>query len=528
MRCLIKMGLITVLLSTPVHAQTLDHLSGPLIPQGRYLYTVGTGYFHLQERGTHGSASFGEFSSEPDYWSIINHFTFTPLKNTELHFGVVNNFSTESPRYTYNPMNVLVFQNDYRLNQFHEFDIDLRHRRGNTEFYLNSFHNDLDSQWHSAPGFVEGDFFTDIQSHFEDIKIGARQAHEQWDWKGHARYRHGMMRRTNTYYPTTPDTRRNYYQDLRAHVTFGLEGNYRQNDQIEYSSGLIYTLPYKYKFEFQQFNPSSTTNFISATYRLSQQFHIPLGVDYQYNSAWRFNVRSDLNYAKQRGDIYEKETTDLFSNVSTRTLHYFQTMPTLEVSYFYDAGLQSRDDIILKVTNNLLCKSQFKFTLTAQQDFTHLNKEDGNGSQNIIDPYHIFKSPLENFQVGTEYAAFLTGNSSSAFSNVKPQDYSRVQAAFQYGILDNLNMEIKAGFQSRSSVHQYVFENNISNRHYVFEPYYFYELNTDWQVTKDSLFEVDVYFVPRYKTFLETDIHPEPFKARTEYIHATVKFSYLF
>jgi len=523
--------LIFIVLLIPASAQSasLDDFAGALVPQHRYLYSLDLSYFHLQERGVHGSASFGEFDSEPDYWTIRNALRFTPLVNTEVRLGLGKTFSQVYQRLTYDTdPSTLDFLNDYRVDQFHEFELDVRHRRGKYEYFLESYGNDQNASWHSAPGSVEGNFFTHIDSHYEDIAAGVRLADEKLALQAKVRYRAGKIRRTNDFFATSPVTRRNYFQELRAHVTPELVFDFQIRDHLKIHSGLAYTTPYKYKFEFQQFNPAGTTNFISATYSMSNQIFIPMSLEVDVREDFMLRFSSDLIVTKQRLDAYEKETTGLFSNVSTRKLTYYNWKPTMEMSYLHDADKEKREDVFASLTKELLQKNQFKFSLLLQQDETTLNKGTGNGTQNIIDPYNNFLYPLDNFVAGSEHSAFLAGNSSSSFSNVQPQDFFKMEAGFLYGVTDALNTEVRFGFQSRSSVHQYVFDNTISNRHYIFEPYHYVQWITDWQVAEESLVSLDMYFVPKYKTFLTTDIHPQEFEVETEYLNATVSFTKLF
>ena len=263
--------LIVLLIPALAESVTLDNLSGPLVPQHRYLYSLDTFYSYMQERGLHGSASFGLYDSRPDYWTIHNALRFSPLKDTEVEIGEGETFSTTYKRLTYDRMDVLKYVNDYNAGQFHAFDMEARHRQGPYEYYVHAYANRQNPDWHNSAGFTEANFFTYIRTHYEDITAGLRHAQDKWAWDARLRYRNGRIRRVNYYYTGGSTIPRAYEQQLRGHMTPEITFQYHIADGLTVHSGLAYTTPYKYKFTFQQ-----TTHFIGATYKMSRQLFIPL------------------------------------------------------------------------------------------------------------------------------------------------------------------------------------------------------------------------------------------------------------
>ena len=233
--------------------------------------------------------------------------------------------------------------------------------------------------------------------------------------------------------------------------------------------------------------------------------------------------------ARQRLDAYE-ETGGTLTTFPAKKLTYYNTQPTVEITYFHDAGKAEKDkDVFSSLTKEMLQKNQFRLSLLGKADKTSLNKNDVNGSQNIIDPYNNFLYPLDNFVAGSQDSALLAGNSSSSFSNVEPQNFFKLETALRYGLTDTLNSALKFGYQFGSAVHQYVFDLNITNRFYIFEPYYYVQWGTDWKVGKEGLLSLALYYVPKYKTFMTYDVaNSTEFEEETQYLRAQVVFKKLF
>jgi len=175
----------------------------------------------------------------------------------------------------------------------------------------------------------------------------------------------------------------------------------------------------------------------------------------------------------------------------------------------------------------LLKRNQLLVHLKYFRDITHLRKNGSNGAANILDAESIFKYPLDNFVAGTEYSSFLAGNSTLNTPDVHPQNYHQIEVMFNYGVWDTFNAGIGVGYRSRSGVHQFTFA-DLASRQYQFEPYKFIDFSADWRLSENGLFTFDLHYVPKYKTFLKTDIHPKSFEVTTEYAKTEIAYHYLF
>jgi hypothetical protein len=211
-------------------------------------------------------------------------------------------------------------------------------------------------------------------------------------------------------------------------------------------------------------------------------------------------------------------------------LTYYNTQPTLTLTYLYDNNKKIEQDEFSKLTKDLLLKKQFLIEIQYEKDVTHLNKNSANGPLNLIDPYNTFLYPLDYFVISTEYSAFLTGNTSRFVTNINPQNYYRGQFAFTYGITDNFNAGFKIGYHSSSSLHHFTLY-DIASRFYKFKPYYFFDVNLDWRATKNSLLSFSSHFVPEYRTSLNIDgTTPQEYeyKAKNYYLAVSLQIKILF
>ena len=552
-----QIGIIAVPIIIFLHALSafagqLDELYAPLVEKGRVYSRSAFSFFSLIEEGIHGHMSFAEFESEPDYQTLRETLTFSPLEKWEVRIGYGKDFNADYSRPTYNPSGNISFYNKHDLDFLHHFDFGLRRRFDRSELYVEGYGNKGKSSWNSAPGFVEPDFFTTIRSHYENTKLGWRFISDsedkaaltdlsyltrsllhqgQLNLESSIEYKRGKVWRHNKFYGTSPATLRNYTHDLQPHFipNFGLK--YGINDKTELISGLTYELPHRFKYEFQQFNPSGTTNFIIANYKVEKKVSVPLGVMFRPLANLEIALSSDTVYGAQRLEGYEKEPIpDSTTVFPKKRLRYVQTKPTLDLTYLLNPKEGKEKSDINQYTIRLLDRNQLLVKMKYFRDITHLRKNASNGAVNILDAETIFKYPLDNFLAGSEYAAFLTGNSSSTTPDVFPQNFHRAELNFNYGLGSTFNVGIGGGFQSRSGVHQHVFSNDISSRQFQFEPYNFYNVTADWQFSKNSLLTFRLHYVPQYKTFMITDVpaHIKSFEVATEYVKTEAAFHFLF
>jgi len=539
----------TLLFGSVVYAAGLDDLYTPLLSSGKKLYKSDLDYYEMGEKGQHGSASFGAFDSEPQYFSFRQHLRFSPINLLEIGLGYGMDLPASYNRTTYNPAGSVAFFNQYDLDFIHHMNFDLRRRFSNSEFYIDGYINRQRASWNSAPGLVVPNFFTLIHSHYEDIKTGFRYLSSgqntqdrsnlskvthslleegQFNWEAELGYKRGNLIRDNEFLGTVPPTTRTYRHHLRPHLIPRIGFRYGLDENLEFQSGLSYKPPMRFKFEFKQFTPSlSTTNFIIANYKVEKEVNLPLKLIYRPRPNVEISLLSNTTYGVQTLNSYEKETEDTITNFPKKRLRYLNTAPTFKLTYLYEAGKQNMVSEFRQLTKNFLAQNQLLVDFQYQKDITHLRKNGANGTQNIIDPETLFFYPLDNFIAGTEYAAFLAGNSSLNTTDVHPQNFHRVEMNLKYGVRDNFNAGLGVGYQSGSGVHQFTYA-DLASRFYRFEPHYFFNFLADLQLTDNSLLTFKLHYVPWYKTFMRTDIHPEEFEVTTDYVQTAFSFQILF
>jgi hypothetical protein len=203
------------------------------------------------------------------------------------------------------------------------------------------------------------------------------------------------------------------------------------------------------------------------------------------------------------------------------------------VSYLYDNNRKIEPDEFSKVTKNLLAQGQCLVEVSYQQDVTSLHKNANCGTQNMIDPYNIFMYPLDAFVYGSEYSTFYTGNSSRSAANVLPQNFFFYLMGLKYGLTSRLNAGVRVGYRSSSRLHHFTLGTpnqvyDLKNRYYQFKPYYFFDVLSDWRLTRNSIISVAWHYVPEYDTLVRISGLAKEFKTRDEYGDLAVNLKVLF
>ena len=120
-----------------IYAAGMDDLYSPLVGEDRYLYGIKITDFDMTERGTHGSASFSDFNSDPSLVSAYQTLRFSPVSHLELETGYGHYFPRDYTRSTYDgPTPRLDTIQEHTLHFFQDYFFKLRHRKDALETYI--------------------------------------------------------------------------------------------------------------------------------------------------------------------------------------------------------------------------------------------------------------------------------------------------------------------------------------------------------------------------------------------------------
>lgn len=529
-------------------AASLDDLYAPLLAKDSYLYQIKVSQYGMTERGEHGNVSFGRFEADPNLVNLSHSLRFSPLIGFEVETGYGHHFPREYKRSTYDdPTGALDTVQDYTLDYFQDYFFKARFRKGNYETFFR-FQEKRQKAKSDAVLLLNNTIsFDDIVSHYEDLNFGIHYlseekgaqntnsyfqmtrpllAGQQANVELNVSFRNGKAKSSSDIYSSGTLFIREYKHQLRPHFIPEVRLRYGVSDQIELESGFSYTSPFKYKYEYIQFN-ATFPNLITGTYKIENNLKAPLKLTYRPTDDLSVSFASDFNYIKQRLDSWEKENDGSSTLYAVRKVRYYNTQPTLEVSYFHQAGKQLAKSEFSSLTKQLLRHEQYLMNFRYQHDITSLKKADGNGTQNVIDPYNVFLYPLDQFVSGTEYGTFLNGNRITRAAAVSPQNYYTLETSLMYGVRDTLNVGMDIGYRSGNSLHHFTVH-DLVERFYRFEPYYYFNWMADWQIKENSLLSFKLHYVPQYKTFLETSIDATQFEDETRYYEASLALQVLF
>ena len=530
------------------YAADLDEVYGPLVKKGSVLYAGKVNFFVLDEEGTHGSSTEDKFEAAPCLPSFGNLLKFSPLDSLELALGLDQDFPAKYKRFTYNNSGGLASIQKYEIDYFMDFILGLRIRRGPTEAYLDISEKRQKTNWGYGDYPAPANYFSYIRAHYEDFKLGLRFLSEektpqeqsnlsklseallsdnQMNLEAELGYKKGKLRRTTDYYHSAGLYIYNFYHVLKPHFIPKIAIRYGLNKDLEVGTGLFYTTPFKYEYEYKRYDPGGTSRLIFGAYKLKNNFYVPLSLRYRPRTNLEFMFSSDFNSITQKLDYREKNIADTVINYPPKKLIYYNTIPTLKVAFLCDDKKKIQEDEFSALTKDLLLKNQCLIEFLYKKDITHLRKGSSNGPQNIIDPYNVFLYPLDYFVAGSEYASFFTGNYSKTATNILPQNYYLCQVGFNYGVTDNLNAGFRFGYHSSSSLHHFTLSDMVS-RFYRFRPYYYFDTSCDWRVSKNSLFSFNSRFIPKYTTYLTEGEYPDEFHSKNNYVEVSFSLKILF
>jgi len=539
--------MLAVLRPSPVYAAGLDGIYSPLVDRGQFFYQSEFSSFDINEDGSHGSASFGRFESDPRLTSVSHSMRFSPVSGLELEAGYGQILPQNYTRLTYDgPTSALNTEQDYTLVHFQDYVFNLRLRKGLFESYLIFQEKRQKAKADTVLLLNNVTAFDDIHSHYEDLKFGVRYlsagkeppeknnyfqltdpllTEEQINVEARVGFKNGKIENSSDIYVGSTLSVREYFHQLRPHFIPEVFLRYGLNDRLQIESGFSYTTPFKYNYEYREFK-TGFPNSITGTYKIENNFSAPLKLIYRPANNVSVALSSDFNYVKQRVDSWEKETNNSITDFDTRKLRAYNTKPTIELAYFHGADKPISADEFSSLTKPMLRRGQVLISFKYQKDITSLKKADGNNAQNVIDPYSLFLYPLDLFVSGSEYGSFFLGNKTTRAAEVNPQNFYLLETSLMYGLRDDLNAGLEIGYRSLSSLHHFTVQ-DLTDRFYRFEPFYYFNFLADWQAKKNSLLSLKVHYVPQYKTFLD-DSNPEIFEAETQYYEVSVAWKVLF
>jgi len=537
-------------------AADFNGLYQPLLKKGEYLLSEEFEFFKLKEKSLHGSTTYESVSSSPGFYTLDTSLKALLLNNLEGELLFNTGIPSEYCRKTDNQAGGLGVVQDYHINYLRDYGLNLRLRKEPFEAYLSVLELTQEDDWRSAPYPDAADYFTYTLAHFENFRLGMRfltnedkknerkglallnrplLEKNQVNLEAEIGYKGGSVRRNSFYYSGGSSLSYNYHHRLEHHFIPKINAAYGIGDNLELRSGLSFTSPYKYYFEFKRMG-STSTRALRASYLLDRNFEIPLSLRLRPKDNLEFLFSSEFSFTRQRLDYWIKEASGAITGYESKELDYFNTRPSLTLNYFYDARKEIKVDNFSLLSKTLLSRGQFLLGLTFQKDFTHLNKNNANGPQNIIEPYSIFLYPLDNFVAGSEYAAFFTGNTSSSAADVRPQNFYLYRISFNYGLTDRLNAEVRMGYHSSSRLHHFTLGNHtvtpspydLRSRFYLFKPFYCFDLITQYRMTKNSIVSLGWHYVPEFTTIIDIQDLSEEFKDTNRYHQVSLAVKILF
>ena len=318
-------------------AANLDDIYKPLLQKNRFLLESEASYYRMNEIGNHGSATYGEFKSTPDYMDLQNtlSFSITDSLNIKAGFGAL--LPAEYTRTTYNAAGGNDIQR-YKVQHMYDFSAGARARLGQVDFFSEVLARRQRSTWDYAPYPNPTCFFTMIKSHSEDVRAGLRFITEdeplfiesnlskikrpllrekQVNLETNVTYRSGEALRGSEFF-FAGVTRYNYFHDIKAHYEPELIVRYGIRDNLEAETGISYQTPLIYHLNADRFNPAGTTVFTDGIYKVEHKARIPCAVRYRADDKIEIAFSSPVEMAHQRLDYWQKQAGGALATVAKR------------------------------------------------------------------------------------------------------------------------------------------------------------------------------------------------------------------
>jgi hypothetical protein len=530
-----------------VSAAELDDIYTPLLNNDRMLYTGQLDYFELDERGVNGGAAYGEFDSVPYFSSINNTLRASILPLLELKLGYKETLPADYGRFTYSAQGPLSTYQEFDLKYFRDINISGRMRKEPVEIWVDFLRRRHKSGWNLATIPNPTNYYVYNKVYYDNVKGGiryllpSRGPQEKSNLSIFTRplmeegqsnievsfdFEEGRLRRLTDYY-LRGKLKYNYFHYFKPHLTPSLLVRYGMSKDLELETGISYTTPFRYKYVYENYTRTGTSNFVVGNYRLRNNFYFPIKCRYRPCDNLEIMISSDFNLKNQRLDYWQKTTNGSITNYSPRELTYYNFQPTMKANYLFGADKTIEEDELSSQTGSLLKIHQFLIEFQYKKDLTFLDKNQANGDQNIIDYHNLFLYPLDFFVGGTEYAGLLTGNYTRYAENVIDQNYHLIETSFTYGITDNLNAGAKAGYRSGSSHKNFTLHDRNSH-YYKVNPYYFFDLLCNWRLTENSLLSFKAHVVPEYTAQIWRSGDAKGYKAENNYFKTSLALHILY
>lgn len=528
----------------------LDDLYKPLLRKKRFLYEGKARSYFKKENGIHGRGTFGKFDASPWFFKSENVLQFAPLDFLNIGLIMDETFPAKYERTTHDLGGTIATRQEYRLNYFRTYGAILRARMEPVEFYFYYKKNWQRSRTTSTPEPSPMNFFTYTKASFDEAKAEMRYISpsgssegpksnlskikqpllekNQVSMRGGVGYRSGSLgMRTEFMILPAGNFRIRHFQRLMAHFEPQFVLKFGLLDNLELESGLAYTTPFQYRYEFKQFSPAGTSLLITGKYRWEDNFYIPTALRYRYRKNIELKLSSDFHTIKQRMEYSQKNVNNTLTLFPDRELRYYNIQPLAELTYLYSAGRTIEEDEFQLLTKKLLRKNQWLFEAQYKRDITYLSKRANNGPLNIIDPYNIFLYPLDFYVAGTEHAVFLTGNASATATNVIPQNYHQIKLGATHGLTDYLNLGIIGGYRMTSALAHFTLPDQ-RRRSFKFKPYCFFDTLVDWRLTKKAILSFQSHIVPNHETLYTRQGDVREYKSEDSYFDFILSLKALF
>ena len=506
----------------------------------------------MNEEGFHGSTSFSDFRSDPRLLALKHSLRFSPLNRWEVEAGYGQHLPQSYTRQTNDgPTAALDTEQKYYLNHLQDYFLNVRHRRENGEAYF-SFKEKRQKAKSDAVLLLNSTVsFDDINAHFEDMALGWRVLTREDEARTQKKYldivypqlsggqthfdfrtgfKKGKMKNSSDIYVSGGLFVINYTHELRTHFLPGVLAKYGLSDKLEIGSGITYTTPFKYVYEFERLDSDGDTNLIRASYSTDIQLAVPVNVLYRPADNMAVKISTDFQFTDQRLDYHQRQVDTgvvTTTNFNARKLKAYNVKPTIELSYLFGEDSEGEAEPFQQLAKPLLKHRQTLIKARFLRDITHLNKAAANGTHNVIDPNNVFLYPLDLFVSGSEYGSFFLGNKTTRAAESPQQNYYELDLGFLYGIRDNLNAGLSVGYHSESTLHHFTLH-DLANRFYRFEPYNYFDFLVDWKVKDNNMLTLQVHYVPQYQTNLESSAQDEAFEVETRYYAASITWKVLF
>ncbi|MFH0732623.1 MAG: hypothetical protein V2A72_06875 [Candidatus Omnitrophota bacterium] len=519
------------------YAADLNDLYKPLLEKDKFLYQLEAHYFNLEERGIHGGAAFDRFDANPHFIDIENSLIISPDDTWDVGLGYTETLHTSYKRFTYNPSYALSTTNEQDIEYLRGYNFSLRKRIEPFDILLRFSGNRQKAQWDSTPNLAATNMFTCIRSHYEELKANLRYLSgaaasavkdnlsklkysllnkQQLNLDAGLGYKQGSIKRNTEYYFAGSPNNYNIYHNLEFHLIPEFKARYGLLDNLQIEGGVAYTTDFKYKYDYRYFLPNQTSTFVYASYKLTENFSVPARLDFRPKENIGISLFSDFHTAKQRMDYWQKNTNNTITTFEPLEITYYGAQSAAALSYLFDAGKQIKEDEFFRLTKTLLLKGQWLAECKYLVDSTDLDRKQESSDLNIIDPYGVFLYPLDFFMSGSEYSLFLIGGASSPATNALAQNYSLITGNCAFGLTDNFNIGIGAGYRSESVFNHFTMF-DLRKRYFKIKPYFFIDSQCDWHVTKNSMLSLNSHIVPEYYTLSERSADPKGYKAKNNY-----------